>query len=138
MKQSSFFNIDQIWKPFRRDTTKYRDVLRFHSDYQMLLNSTETLAYLIRSLSVYEMTCAALGHPGGSFSEAEILASLFNYGLRFDPKDPGWGMRDVFYLSKCHACPGVYSILALFGYFPVADLEGYGSHIGSYHRLALP
>ncbi len=127
MRQSDFCNISKIWKPFRKYTTKYRDVLRFHPDYQTLLDNTETLAYLIRSLSVYEMTCAALGHPGGSFSEAEILASLFNYALRFDPKEPGWDMRDVFYLSKCHACPGLYSVLALFGYFPVSDLEGYGS-----------
>ena len=49
------------------------------------------------------MTCGALGHPGGSFSEAEFLAVLFNYVLRFDARSPDWPMRDVFYLSKCHA-----------------------------------
>ncbi len=127
MGQFDFSEISGIWKPFREDTTKYRDVLKFHSDYQTLLYNTETLAYLIRSLSVYQMTCAALGHPGGSFSEAEIISSLFNYALRFDPGNPGWEMRDVFYLSKCHACPALYSLLALFGYFPIPDLKGYGS-----------
>ena len=34
------------------------------------------------------MTCAALGHPGGSFSEAEFLAVLYNYALRFDAAEP--------------------------------------------------
>jgi transketolase len=103
------------------------DCLPFHPDYPALLRNTETLAYLIRSYSVYEMTCAALGHPGGSFSEAEFLATLYNYALRHDPHEPGWPMRDVFYLSKCHACPAHYAALALFGYFPLGDLKGYGS-----------
>jgi transketolase len=52
---------------------------------------------------------------------------MYNYVLRFDVENPKWPMRDVFYLSKCHACPGHYTALALFGYFPVADLGRYGS-----------
>ena len=31
---------------------------------------------------------------------------MYNYVLRFDPRQPEWPQRDVFYLSKCHACPG--------------------------------
>ncbi|MBD3307774.1 transketolase [candidate division KSB3 bacterium] len=116
-----------LWKPFRHDTSRTRDVLSFHQEYQDLLQNTERLAYLIRSYTVYEMTCAALGHPGGSFSEAEAIAVLFNYVLRFQPDAPQWPMRDVFYLSKCHACPSLYTALALFGYFPLQDLKGYGS-----------
>ncbi|MGD2175047.1 MAG: transketolase [Candidatus Brocadiaceae bacterium] len=115
------------WKPFRPDTRKRADCLPFHSDYASLLENAETLAYLVRSYTVYSMTCAALGHPGGSFSEAEFLAALYSYALRFDPSDPDWPMRDVFYLSKCHACPALYTVLALFGYFPVEDLGSYGS-----------
>ena len=72
------------------------------------------------------MTCAGLGHPGGSFSESEFLAVLFNYVLRFDASDPGWAMRDVFYLSKGHACPAVYTVMALFDYFEVERLKYYG------------
>ncbi len=117
----------KFWTPFRDRTAETFDCLPFHAEYPGLLKSTETLAYLIRSYSVYSMTCAALGHPGGSFSEAEVLAVLYNYVLRFDPGDPGWPLRDVFYLSKCHACPAVYAALALFGYFPLQDLKGYGS-----------
>jgi transketolase len=72
------------------------------------------------------MTCAGLGHPGGSFSEAEFLSALYNYALRFDPKNPGWPMRDVFYLSKCHTAPALYTVLALFEYLPLENLKFYG------------
>jgi len=110
-------------------------VFSHHKDYADLVEQTETLAYLIRSYAVYSMTCAALGHPGGSFSEAELLAVMYNYVLRYDSKEPKWPVRDVFYLSKCHACPGLYAALALVGYFPVGDLTRYGawdSHLESH------
>ena len=66
----------RFWRPFRDCTTRTFDGLPFHDDYPALLKNTETLAYLIRSYSIYSMTCGALGHPGGSFSEAETLAVL--------------------------------------------------------------
>jgi transketolase len=117
----------RFWTPFRRTTRERVDCLPFHAEYPALLRGTETLAYLIRSYTTWEMTCGGLGHPGGSFSEAEFLAVLFDYVLRFDVTDPQWPMRDVFYLSKAHSCPAVYTALALFGYFPVERLKGYGS-----------
>ncbi|MEI8188538.1 MAG: transketolase [candidate division NC10 bacterium] len=121
------FDVRKFWQPWRARPTTSVDCLPFHGEYVDLLRNTETLAYLIRSYTVHEMTCAGLGHPGGSFSEAEFLAVLYNYALRHDPRDSKWAMRDIFYLSKCHACPGHYTALALFGYFPLADLKGYGS-----------
>ena len=121
------FDFAQFWRPIRQQTTRSWDCLPFHQEYPDLLSNTETLAYLIRSYTVYEMTCGELGHPGGSFSEAEALAVLYNYVLRFHAQDPKWPMRDVFYLSKCHACPAQYATLALFGYFPIQQLQGYGS-----------
>ncbi len=115
------------WRPFRELTRRKWDVFAFQDSYPELLRSCEILAYLTRSYSVYEMTCAALGHPGGSFSEAELLAVLYNYALRFDAGEPGWPLRDIFYLSKCHTAPALYTVLALFGYFPLAKLKYYGS-----------
>jgi transketolase len=120
------FDVGQFWQPFRADSMRFQEIFPHYGDYAQLVRETETLAYLIRSYSVYSMTCAALGHPGGSFSEAEVLAVLFNYVLRFDAQNPQWPQRDVFYLSKCHACPGLYAALALFGYFPLKDLTHYG------------
>jgi len=121
------FDLSHYWRSFRDDTSRIRDVLPHHDEYRDLLRNTETLAYLIRSYTVYEMTCAALGHPGGTFSEAEIMAVLFNYVLRFNSENPKWAMRDIFYLSKCHACPALYAVLSMFGYFPVQTLKKYGA-----------
>jgi transketolase len=117
---------DRFWRPFRSSTGRIVDVLPFHEEYPALLQSCETLAYLIRSYTTYSMTCAGLGHPGGSFSEAEFLAVLYNYVLRYRADEPKWSMRDIFYLSKCHACPGHYTTLALCGYFQVPILRLYG------------
>ena len=60
---------------------------------------------------------AGSGHLGGSFSEAEILSVLFNCELKFQAKNPEWEERDRFILSKGHACPGLYAILAQKGFF---------------------
>jgi transketolase len=125
----------ELWKAFRPDTRRFHEVFSHRREYAGLVGQTELLAYLIKSYAVYSMTCGALGHPGGSFSEAELLAVLYNYVLRHDSRDPGWDDRDVFYLSKCHACPGLYAVLALAGYFPIGDLTRYGawdSHLESH------
>ncbi len=119
-------DIEKLWKPWRDNTRRFTDVLPFHSDYLELLENTERLAYITRSLTTYEMTCGSLGHPGGSMSEAELLSVLYNYVLSFDSKEKDWTLRDVFYLSKCHACPSLYTMLALFGYFDLGDLKYYG------------
>jgi transketolase len=121
------FEYKAIWEPYRKNSRHFKEVFSHQDGYKSLVESTERLAYFIRSYSTYSMTCAALGHPGGSFSEAELLAVIFNYVLRYDPKDTSWPQRDIFYLSKCHACPGLYAALALAGYFPVEDLGRYGS-----------
>jgi len=121
------FKHNNLWEPYRKNRRHFKEIFSHQDDYKSLIENTERLAYLIRSYSVYSMTCAALGHPGGSFSEAELLATMYNYVLRYDPAEPSWPMRDIFYLSKCHACPGLYAALALAGYFPVKDLGRYGS-----------
>lgn len=126
-KEIDPFDFLNYWQPFRDDTTRILDVLPYHDEYKDLLRNTEVLTYLLRSYTVYEMTCAALGHPGGSFSESEIIAVLFNYVLKFNANDPKWDMRDVFYLSKCHTCPALYSALSLFRYFPIQTLKRYGA-----------
>lgn len=63
------------------------------------------------------------GHPGGSLSCVEILMALYYDEMKnLDPKDPKKADRDRFVLSKGHACPALYAILADLGYFPKADL----------------
>lgn len=71
------------------------------------------------------------GHPGGSFSAAEMLAALYFHQLKIDPQHPDWPERDRFLLSKGHAAAALYSVLARRGYFPVEDLEAWG-HVGAH------
>ncbi len=73
---------------------------------------------------ILEMTTEAnSGHPGGSMSSADIIAALYFYKLRHNPKKCGWPDRDRFILSKGHACPALYSALARSGYFDVKTLK---------------
>ena len=65
---------------------------------------------------------AKAGHPGGSLSAADALTCLYFKEMKADPADPKAEDRDRFVLSKGHAAPGLYSVLALRGYFPVEDL----------------
>jgi len=65
---------------------------------------------------------AGSGHPGGSLSAVEILIALYFGVLRHKPLDPQWSDRDRFILSKGHAAPLLYAILAECGYFPMDEL----------------
>jgi len=65
---------------------------------------------------------AGSGHTGGSLSVVELLIALFFGKLRHDPKNPQWKERDRFVLSKGHAAPTLYAILAHCGYFPRKEL----------------
>ena len=70
-------------------------------------------------LDILEMTTlAGSGHPSSSFSAVEILTALY-FGdiLRFRPDDPWWPARDRFIMSKGHAAPLLYAVLAHAGYF---------------------
>ncbi len=66
---------------------------------------------------------AGSGHPGGSLSAVEIVAALYFKVLRHRPSDPCWPERDRFILSKGHAAPLLYAVLAECGYFPVEELS---------------
>ncbi|MEM3482149.1 MAG: transketolase [Thermoplasmata archaeon] len=79
-------------------------------------------AYEIRKLALKMIYNAQSGHPGGSLSSAEILASLYFKVLRLDPKNPNWEDRDRFILSKGHASAAYYAALALRGFFPLEEL----------------
>ena len=75
---------------------------------------------------IVEMTGAAgSGHPGGSLSAADILVELFFDYIRIDPQNPSWPDRDRFILSKGHAAPVLYAVMAEAGYAeaPIARLN---------------
>ena len=71
------------------------------------------------------------GHPGGSLSAADILTYLYFEEMNIDPKNPKKADRDRFVLSKGHAAPGWYSVLAERGYFHKEELKGL-RHVGCF------
>ena len=72
---------------------------------------------------IVKMTAAAgSGHPGGSLSAVEAMVVLYFNILNHRPTDVNWAERDRFFLSKGHACPVLYSVMARTGYFPVEEL----------------
>ncbi|MBI5084758.1 MAG: transketolase [Acidobacteria bacterium] len=84
------------------------------------------LAALSRQIRrhIISMTGAAKsGHPGGSLSAVEVLVTLYWDVLRHDPANPKWPQRDRFILSKGHAAPVLYAVMAECGYTPVEELN---------------
>ncbi len=72
---------------------------------------------------ILEMTTAAnSGHPGGSLSAVEIVTAAYFAVMRHEPKNPQWPDRDRWVMSKGHATPVIYGVLAEAGYFPVDEL----------------
>ena len=86
----------------------------------------------MRRMIIEMLTEAGSGHPGGSLSATDIIASLFFHEMRVDPANPKMSERDRFVLCKGHAAPALYSVLALKGFFPKEDifsLRKLGSHL---------
>jgi len=87
------------------------------------ISELQAIAKCIRR-HIIEMTGAAKsGHPGGSLSSVEILVTLFWDVMRHDPANPEWADRDRFILSKGHAAPVLYAVMAECGYTPVETLN---------------
>ena len=94
-------------------------------------------------ISIIDMLVAAKsGHTAGPLGMADIFAYLYFVGLRHDPKNPAWPLRDRLVLSNGHICPVLYSAMAHAGYFPVEELltlRKFGSRLqGHPHREFLP
>lgn len=75
-----------------------------------------------RKLILKSVHKAGAGHIGGPLSATDMLVSLYFDVLRVDPARPDWENRDRFVLSKGHASIALYTVLAMRGYFPVAEL----------------
>lgn len=71
----------------------------------------------IRGNIIRMLTAAKSGHTGGSLSAADLLAYLYFYKMKIDPKNPTMPDRDRFVLSKGHCAPVLYAALAEKGYF---------------------
>ncbi len=107
-----------------------------------LLKKLSRIANRVRKHIIKMTGLAKSGHPGGSLSAADIMTVLFFYKMRHDPRNPDWEGRDIFILSKGHASPVLYAVLAESGYFPVEELWNFRkltSHLqGHPDRLMTP
>ena len=71
----------------------------------------------VRMSIIEGVHAAKAGHPGGSLSSADILTYLYFKEMNIDPENPKMENRDRFVLSKGHAAPALYAVLAERGYF---------------------
>jgi transketolase len=102
----------------------------------------EAIARACRVQIIRMLTHAGSGHPGGSLSVIDVLVAIAFGRLRHDPRRPDWPDRDRIVLSKGHAVPALYTVMARAGYFPeqqLITLRKLGSPLqGHPDRMALP
>ena len=77
----------------------------------------------VRMWAIQGIAEAGSGHPGASFSAAEIMGTLYFRRMKHNPAQPDWDERDYFINSKAHSAPGFYSTLAVAGYFPPEEIR---------------
>lgn len=87
------------------------------------VEEVEAVARHMRVNIIRMLAEAGSGHPGGSLSAADIVASLYFGGvMNYNPDDPEDPERDRFILAKGHAAPVLYAALAEVGYIPEEEL----------------
>lgn len=87
------------------------------------LRQLEATAKKVRFNILEEICSIGSGHVGGSFSVVEALVTLYFKEMNVDPKNPRMEDRDRFVLSKGHAGPALYAVLAQKGFFPMDWLK---------------
>jgi len=86
--------------------------------FSSVIANIQEKARRLRILSMMSTTAAGSGHPTSCMSAAELMAGLFFYAMKFDPKNANSPDGDRFVLSKGHAAPVLYAALAEAGVFP--------------------
>jgi transketolase len=81
------------------------------------VSTLESITKEVRVEILKMLTSAGSGHTGGSLSAADISTAIYFSKMKYDPKKPLWDERDRFIMSKGHAAPLLYAILAKAGYF---------------------
>ena len=87
------------------------------------INKLDNIAKKVRRNIIEEVYDASSGHPGSSLSCVEILTVLYFNQMDIDPENPKMEKRDRLVLSKGHASPALYSVLAQRGYFSIDELK---------------
>jgi transketolase len=87
------------------------------------IQELENVSKKVRIHILHMLTQSGSGHTGGSLSAADIAVAIYFSKMKFNPADPAWKDRDRFILSKGHAAPLLYAIMAEAGYFPLETLD---------------
>lgn len=106
-----------------------------------LLDSLAEKGQLLRKDCIKCIGVGVAGHVGGSCSAADLVAALYFYKMKYDPKNLEWEGRDYFLLSKGHVAILQYSALAEAGFFPVEDLlhcKDVGFYLQGHPHLGTP
>lgn len=82
----------------------------------------EEIARDLRILILKMVHNAKCGHTGGPLSCIDLLAALYFYKMRIDPKNPRWDDRDRFVLSAGHTAPALYACLIKKGFIPEKEM----------------
>ena len=90
-----------------------------------LKNFIEHKAYCMRIASLTMTSIAGSGHPTSALSAADLVATLFFYGMHYDPYNPTSPNNDRFILSKGHAAPILYAAWKEVGLLTDNDLMTY-------------
>jgi len=90
---------------------------------QVSVERLQAISRQIRKDILEMLSEAGSGHPGGSLSAVELVVALYFAKMVHNPLDPKWADRDRFLLSKGHAAPLLYAVLAECGYFPKSELK---------------
>jgi transketolase len=100
----------------------------------------EDLARRGRARIIRAIAHAKGGHIGGPLSAMDMLVALYFRVLRIRPEEPAWPDRDRFILSKGHSAIGLYTVLAMRGYFPTDELttfDGIDSRLQGHPDMAI-
>lgn len=87
------------------------------------IEQLKAIATEVRKDIIEMLTESNSGHPGGSLSATDILTVLYFKEMNVDPSNPKNPDRDRFVLSKGHAAPAIYAVLAEKGFFPKEELK---------------
>lgn len=108
---------------------------------EKLVKQLEINAAKVRLGIIEGVHAAKAGHPGGSLSCADLLTYLYTHRMNVDPANPNDPDRDRLVLSKGHAAPALYAVLALRGYFPMDEmktLRKQGSRLQGHPDIKIP
>jgi transketolase len=100
----------------------------------------EDLARRGRAHVIRAVAHANGGHIGGPLSAMDMLVALYFRIMRIRPEEPHWPDRDRFVLSKGHSAIGLYTVLAMRGYFPTEELstfDGIDSRLQGHPDMAI-